>query len=164
MNKAILAITSWLMSSLCLADNFSDKDLEDLNNLLNNETIKNAVRDHHNVAVAIVVPVAFFLFIFGIIFVGFYMRYKKSRDLQTTIRLMVEKGAPVPMELIVEPENKSSYDIRRGLILTFIGITLPVAMAVSNPGDKDWVWGLIPLAIGLAYLISARVSKIVKNG
>lgn len=150
MNKLTLVISTWLLPIVCLAQETQSS-----------EAVNVVAKDNSNQAIAIIVPIALFIFLLGIVFIVHYLRFRQSQELQSTIRIMIEKGSQVPTELLSPPEKNTKYqeDIRKGLILLFLGIAIPIAMVISQPENKGWVWGLIPLSIGLAYLISARLSK-----
>jgi hypothetical protein len=79
-----------------------------------------------------------------------------NRMRQRTIRMMVEKGQPVPAELLA-PEVRRvrrRSDVRRGVIWTMIGLGLMVWLAAVNDWEGGvWSFGLIPFLIGLGYLI-----------
>jgi Domain of unknown function (DUF6249) len=79
-----------------------------------------------------------------------------SRSRQRTIRMMVEKGQPVPAELLA-PEVRRvrrRSDVRRGVIWTMVGLGLMVWLAAVNDWEGGaWSLGLVPFLIGLGYLI-----------
>ena len=79
-----------------------------------------------------------------------------SRSRQRTIRMMVEKGQPVPAELLA-PEVRRvrrRSDVRRGVIWTMMGLGLMVWLAAVNDWEGGaWSLGLSPFLIGLGYLI-----------
>jgi Domain of unknown function (DUF6249) len=79
-----------------------------------------------------------------------------SRMRQRTIRMMVEKGQPVPAELLA-PEVRRvrrRSDVRRGVIWTMVGLGLIIWLAAVNDWEGGaWSFGLIPFLIGLGYLI-----------
>jgi len=79
-----------------------------------------------------------------------------SRMRQRTIRMMVEKGQPVPAELLA-PEVRRvrrRSDVRRGVIWTMVGLGLMIWLAAVNDWEGGaWSFGLIPFLIGLGYLI-----------
>ncbi len=112
-------------------------------------------------ATEVLVPIAFFLTLAAVIFIVHYMRYRQSQEIQQSIRLMVEKGVEIPKELLLPTRRRMlpQSDLRRGLVLTALGVVLPIAMFINEPGNRDWVWGIIPLAIGIAYLISFKVER-----
>ena len=79
-----------------------------------------------------------------------------NRMRQRTIRMMVEKGQPVPAELLA-PEVRRvrrRSDVRRGVIWTMMGLGLMIWLAAVNDWEGGvWSFGLIPFLIGLGYLI-----------
>jgi hypothetical protein len=79
-----------------------------------------------------------------------------NRMRQRTIRMMVEKGQPVPAELLA-PEVRRvrrRSDVRRGVIWTMVGLGLIIWLAAVNDWEGGaWSFGLIPFLIGLGYLI-----------
>jgi uncharacterized protein DUF6249 len=79
-----------------------------------------------------------------------------SRSRQRTIRMLVEKGQPVPAELL-SPATRSvrrRSDVRRGVVWTMVGLGLMVWLAAVNDWEGGaWSFGLIPFLIGLGYLI-----------
>jgi uncharacterized protein DUF6249 len=113
-----------------------------------------------------------FIPIFGILFgvggpvlvviVWFTLNYHKRRklmELHHTERMAaIERGMeipPLPIELI---DGRSVPKRRRtallpGLVWAFIGLALVVGALTDSDGDVPVFVGLIPLGIGLAYLI-----------
>lgn len=79
-----------------------------------------------------------------------------SRMRQRTIRMMVEKGQPVPAELLA-PEVRRvrrRSDVRRGVVWTMVGLGLMIWLAAVNDWEGGaWSFGLIPFLIGLGFLI-----------
>src|SRR4029077_2442156 len=91
---------------------------------------------------ALVVPIVavVFLTIFGapvlIVAVILYFGFSKSRMTHRTIRMLVEKGQPVPAELLAPPApaQRKRSDMRRGVVLVMIGLGLTLFFAAAN----DW--------------------------
>lgn len=114
-------------------------------------------------AVAIIVPLAFFLFIFLIIGAIAYFSWRKDQQRHQTLRLMVEKGAQIPADLITRPERKKS-DLRRGLVLVATGLGIAIFLAVADQSHTGgWSLGIIPALIGGGYLLAWRLEG-KKNG
>jgi hypothetical protein len=110
--------------------------------------------------VAIPIVAIVFLSIFGapvliVIMIGLFALVG-SRMRQRTIRMMVEKGQPVPAELLA-PEMRHvrrRSDVRRGVVWTMVGLGLMIWLATVNDWEGGaWSFGLIPFLIGLGYLI-----------
>ena len=109
--------------------------------------------------VEIVVPVAFFLTILVAVIAPLILRYRKHAQTQETLRLMIEKGAEIPPELLTPPVSQYG-DLRRGLILAGTGLSLSIAIGLMRGfGGGGWALGLIPLFIGAGYLIVWRYSQ-----
>lgn len=145
-----------LTPAFAIADEAADKT-EQVKAIMNTEGFKLALQNHGSFGPEVIVPVAVFLFTFGVVFIKYYWQFRQNQELQQSIRLMVEKGVDIPMELLT-PDRETptaQKDFRRGLILTGMGLVIPAAILYE--GDKGWVWGFIPLVLGISYLISARV-------
>jgi Na+/proline symporter len=101
-----------------------------------------------------------FLSIFGapvliVILIGMFALLI-SRSRQRTVRMMVEKGQPVPAELLVPATRgvRQRSDARRGVVWTMVGLGLMIWLGAVNDWEGGaWSFGLIPFLIGLGYLI-----------
>lgn len=110
------------------------------------------------------------LAVFGgpVIIVGmfFYFRHRKNKMLHDTVRLLVEKGVPIPPELFTQTDPSRSpttgilslastnrrhpNDFRNGLILMGCGAGLTALVGKA---------GLIAFFIGLAMIIAAFFNR-----
>jgi hypothetical protein len=104
------------------------------------------------------VPVAFFVFLTIIVVANLYSGYRKDRSKQETLRLMVEKGAQIPVELI-QPPPKRTNDLRRGLLLLTAGLGLVLFLAILNQSPRLWSVGLVPVLLGTGYLAAWRIES-----
>jgi len=110
--------------------------------------------------VAIPIVAIVFLSIFGapvaiVVMIGIFSMIA-TRMRQRTIRIMVEKGQPVPAELLAPAARglRRRSDARRGVIWTMIGLGLMIWLAAVNDWEGGaWSFGLVPFLIGLGYLI-----------
>ena len=108
-----------------------------------------------------VIPIVFItmLAVFGmpvlIVAVIMYFGFSKTRALHRTVRLMVEKGQPVPEALLnPPPAQRQRSDMRRGVVLVMIGLGLMIFLAAVNDWEGGaWSIGLIPFLIGAGYLL-----------
>src|SRR6266480_2979 len=108
-----------------------------------------------------VIPIVAIVFmtIFGapVLIVGLilYFSFSRQRALHRTVRMMVEKGQPVPEALLnPPPAQRQRSDVRRGVVLTMIGIGLTVFLGAASDWEGGaWTLGLIPLLIGAGYLL-----------
>jgi hypothetical protein len=100
-----------------------------------------------------------------IIIVGLqiYFRHRKNKMLHETIRLMVEKGTPIPSEMFArtdrdltgnEKPKSPRNDLRIGLI--FIGIGIGIVILTGAPG-------YIILFMGVAFVVASLFEKNDKN-
>jgi Domain of unknown function (DUF6249) len=108
--------------------------------------------------IALVSVVAPFLFVFLIIAASLFARYRRNRMLHETLRVMIEKGVPIPPELIM-PQGarvrlRTVSDLRNGLILLAIGAGLILVSHGMWSGT-----GLIVVFIGTAFLVTWFVER-----
>jgi hypothetical protein len=83
--------------------------------------------------------------------------YRIYRQRSETLRLMVEKGVPIPPELL-SPKPRPEADLRRGLVLCGLGLGLGIFLfAVAEHGM--WTLGLMPLLVGAGYLLTSRLTR-----
>jgi hypothetical protein len=109
----------------------------------------------------IVVPIVAItlLTVFGapVLIVGLilYFSFSRQRALHRTVRMMVEKGQPVPEALLnPPPAQRQRSDLRRGVVLTMIGIGLVAFFGAASEWEGGaWTLGLIPFLIGVGYLL-----------
>src|SRR5438128_4043682 len=101
-----------------------------------------------------------FLTIFGapilIVAVIMYFGFSKNRMMHRTIRMMVEKGQPVPAALLAPPApaQRQRSDMRRGVVLVMVGLGLMLFLGAVNDWEGGaWSLGIIPFLIGAGYLL-----------
>ena len=113
--------------------------------------------------IALPIVLIVFLAIFGtpIMIVGLimYFSFSKSRALHRTVRMMVEKGQPVPEALLNPPPVvRQRSDLRRGVVLLMVGLGLMVFFGAVNDWEGGmWSLGIIPFLIGVGYLLVWRL-------
>jgi Domain of unknown function (DUF6249) len=90
-----------------------------------------------------------------IVAVIMYFGFSKNRMMHRTVRMMVEKGQPVPEALLnPPPAQRQRSDMRRGVVLVMIGVGLMIFLAAVNDWEGGaWSIGLIPFLIGAGYLL-----------
>ena len=114
---------------------------------------------------ALLIPMVFFM-ILGIIAWGFFhFRHRGRTELQSTIRLALEKGQELSPELIdriSEPKPGKLRDLRRGLIWIAIAIGF-VGLGFTIPDDeaRPIMLGIsvFPVAVGIAYILMWKLSS-----
>src|SRR5213080_1900748 len=77
--------------------------------------------------IVIISLLAVFGFPVAIVAVIMFSGWAKTRSLHRTVRMMVEKGQPVPPELLSSPAAapvtvRPWYDLRRGIVLVSVGV------------------------------------------
>jgi len=84
-----------------------------------------------------------------------YFSFSRSRNLNRTVRMMVEKGQPVPEALLnPPPAQRQRSDLRRGVVLAMIGIGVMAFLGAASDWEGGaWTLGLIPFLIGVGYLL-----------
>jgi hypothetical protein len=95
----------------------------------------------------------FFLILISI---PFYFNHKKIQEHQLIIRNLIEKGQEIPKELIAPSSKPGRSDFHKGLILIALGIGVLIVILSLKIGNNYWTIGLIPILIGIAYIISFR--------
>jgi hypothetical protein len=110
--------------------------------------------------IAIPIVAIIFMTVFGapVLIVGviMYFGFSRNRMMHKTIRMMVEKGQPVPAALLAPPPPavRQRSDMRRGVVLLMVGIALVVFFGAVNDWEGgSWAIGIIPFLIGAGYLL-----------
>jgi hypothetical protein len=109
-----------------------------------------------NITLWILMSWSFFLILISI---PFYFNHKKIRERQLIISSLIEKGKEIPKELMVHSTVPGRSDFHKGVILTAMGIAVVIVLLSLKIANNYWTVGLIPLLIGVAYLISFKFDK-----
>jgi hypothetical protein len=140
----------------------NEKDLEKTR-LDNEKQMANSRSDNHRSMVHdlawnswVILVIAFFFF-----------SYLKDKRRQETIRLMVEKEAPLTPELLDSLRKKrqrAAYDAQGflcwGVTMTFVAIALMIAFSHGAGRTAGW----IVLAVGVANLVLWFIERAYSNG
>lgn len=111
--------------------------------------------------IGVMIPIVAIVMGIGIGMLSLFLDYRKKRDmfaLHHKERLAaIDKGMevpPLPPEFFQDGRRRvrvlSDY-LRRGLILVLVGVALTVALYGAAP--RNYLWGLLPIAVGLANLL-----------
>jgi Domain of unknown function (DUF6249) len=123
-----------------------------------NETLLGAM----GLLIPILVPLGSFAMVAVIVWLGVAARERQRRITHETIRLMVEKGQPVPPELFLDPKiAKPRNDMRRGIMLVAVGLGFAVFCLASH--YSFWSLGVIPLLMGIGYIVVWKIEAEKKN-
>ena len=108
-----------------------------------------------------IMPIIFFTFILLVLTIPFYFNFKKTKGRQLIINNLIEKGQEIPNELIVPAKRNLRTDFHKGIILISFGLSVSVVLlSIKIPVNFNlWTLGLIPLFIGIGYLISFKLEK-----
>jgi Domain of unknown function (DUF6249) len=116
--------------------------------------------------VVAIVMMAVFGFPVAIVAVIMFSSWAKNRSLHRTVRMLVEKGQPIPPALLATPAAVSAsaglrpwYDLRRGIVLMAVGVGIVMFFGISAGWDEGvWALGLIPGLIGVGYILAWRLA------
>lgn len=109
----------------------------------------------------VLIPIIAIVMGLGCVMLAMYFDFRKRREMfqlyHAERMAAIEKGIelpPLPEEFFRVGSGRPlpARHRRFGLILLFLGVALTVALW----GDGDpFLWGLLPVALGLAYLLAA---------
>jgi hypothetical protein len=117
---------------------------------------------NHNELI-VLIPIVAIVMGIGIAMLAMWLDYRKKRDIfqlhHSERMAAIEKGIDLPSlpsEFFTDyrrrPRVPADY-LRRGLVWLLVGIALVVALFESGSEDFSWSWGLVPTAVGAAYLL-----------
>ena len=105
----------------------------------------------------LLIPVCAILMPLGVVIAGLNFAWKYQERKHKTIVDLLEKGLPVPRELLRSPQRNGSA-LMRALTLLGVGVgTCGFLGAMFRWEHGLWAAGLIPLCIGVAQLIAIRL-------
>lgn len=105
----------------------------------------------------LLIPVCAILMPLGIAAIALNFAFKYQERKHKTVVDLLEKGLPVPRELLSSPRREGSA-LMRALTLVGIGVgTSAFLGAMFGLSHGLWAAGLIPLAIGVAQLIALKL-------
>jgi hypothetical protein len=116
------------------------------------------------------IPILLIVFGCPVAMVGLvaYFRARKQKQLHETLRVMIEKGVPIPPELLRPPvtpgevpEAQKPEDpraaLRQGLFLIAVGLGVGLWLWIKS--SNSWGLGFIPLLIGVSFLAEWRIER-----
>ena len=115
--------------------------------------------DQPPASVLIIAPVAMFAMVIACVWLRVSQRSKRAALLHDTMRLMIEKGQPIPPELLQQPDGvrRPRNDLRNGLLFIALGVGLGILFLAQR--DDAWPVALIPLLIGVAFLVTRKLEQ-----
>ncbi len=131
--------------------------------------------DNGTVAIAsgMIVPIAFFALVGALIIVPRYFKSRERQALQSTLRAAIERGQPLPPEVIeaitrdAKPTPSPTRDLRIGIIWIGVGLGLAAmayAMGYASDDASEAFWPLLglsgfPFFVGLAFVVMGLVNR-----
>ena len=119
----------------------------------------------------ILIPLGFFAMIAAIVLGPRYFRNKERQDLQQTLRAAIDKGQPLPPEVIdaLSKENikapaTAARDLRVGVILLAVSLGIALFGYMVSFAEMDAFYPIagsaaVPGMIGLAFIILSIFNK-----
>ena len=103
--------------------------------------------------IPIVAIAGFWVAVISIVVAALLISLQRRKYLSQEILAAIEKGIDVPF-----PRPKERNYRKLGFIFTIVGIVFAAAMWVSA-GFIGFLWGLLPLGLGVAFLLIAKGEK-----
>lgn len=109
---------------------------------------------------AVLIPIIAVLGGMAIAVVGVIYSGRKDELKHKERIIAMEKGLPIPEEPVGPPRKGNPFIglLAVGLIISLASLGIIISVSVSEGADKG-LFGLIPLGVGLGFLIAAVVSK-----
>ena len=112
---------------------------------------------NHLLSPQLLIPLCGILMPLGIVLIALNFAYKFQKRKHKTIVDLLEKGLPVPRELLRSSRREGSA-LMRALTLVGVGVGTSAFLGAMFQLDHGlWAAGLIPLAIGVAQLIALKI-------
>ncbi len=105
----------------------------------------------------LLIPVCAILMPLGLAVVALNFAYRWQERKHKTVVDLLEKGLPVPRELL-RPQQRQGSPLMRAMTLLGVGIGTCAFLGVMFKWEHGlWGCGLIPLCIGVAQLIALKL-------
>jgi hypothetical protein len=116
---------------------------------------------------ALLIPIIAIVMGVGVALLSIYLDARKKREMfqlyHAERMAAIEKGIelpPLPEGFFLDTRKRESSPARQrrtGLVLLFIGIAVTIALWQTE--HRQFWWGLVPLGIGVAFLISSQLER-----
>ena len=107
----------------------------------------------------LLIPLCGMLMPLAVVVIALNFAYKVQERKHRTIVDLLEKGLPVPRELL--RSQRSGSPLMRALTLVGVGVGTSAFLGAMFQLDHGlWAAGLIPLAIGVAQLIALKLEPV----
>lgn len=118
----------------------------------------------------ILIPITFFAMIAAIVLVPRYLKSQERQSLQETLKLAIEKGQPLPTEVVEsishdkKPPPSPHRDLRTGVVWLGVAVGIAVFGLAVGYEEPDATYPLLGIAafpgfIGLAFIAISLLTK-----
>lgn len=121
-------------------------------------TVSHAARASAAIADTATVTAALGVVVVLAVSMGVFAWYRRDVERQKTLRALAEQGRELPRALLAAI-FRPRPDVRRGLVLGAIGLTLALVFEVLMPGRSVWTVGLLPFSVGAGYLFAGKLEE-----
>jgi hypothetical protein len=98
-----------------------------------------------------IVGIVFFSSIFITLVIAFFVNRSRESRLQT-IRTALERGQPVPPEMLDARATGGRTDLQRGAIFVLLGAG--ISFFLWTKANPNWAAGMVAVALGLGFVAS----------
>ena len=119
----------------------------------------------------ILIPLAPFIMVIAIVAIPAWLKSRDRREMQATLRSAIEKGQPLPPEVIdsISKENAklpatAARDLRTGVIMLSVAVGVALFGYAVSFAEMDAYYPIVGIAaipgmIGLAFIILSFFNK-----
>ena len=92
-------------------------------------------------------------------------RSQRTKRIHETVVKLAEKGLPIPPDLFIDkPPSDTRSPLSKGVVLIAVGLGLTIFFLTIPDRHAPWGVGMIPLLIGIGYLIVWRLEYRKEKG
>lgn|SRR5690606_41418863 len=119
----------------------------------------------------ILIPLAPFIMVIAIVAIPAWLKSRDRREMQATLRSAIEKGQPLPPEVIdsiskenAKPPATAARDLRTGVIMLSVAVGVALFGYAVSFAETDAYYPIVGIAaipgmIGLAFIILSFFNK-----
>jgi hypothetical protein len=142
------------------------KDLQEFR--LQEKALAHKAKGGPELLIPIIAVGGFFTTVTLVVLIPLFLQFRRNRLMHETLRAMVDKGMEIPPALLSVTQKPKS-DLRSGIIGVSVGIGICAFFLALHGhgmgGSNPWAIGLIPLFIGIGYIVVWKLeSKKGANG
>lgn len=117
--------------------------------------------DPYSKLLPVALAVLSFGFVTAIIYLALHFERRQRELLHAEVLAAIESGHVLRPDLLLDselrPRARIGNALKTGIIVLGVGLGLMAACKLGAPERTDWALGLLPAAIGLAYLAYWRI-------